>query len=101
MINETGLGEPDSGRAPQSARIRIGPDPRISIRARGVLKPHLEAGHTTAPDPCSYWPKTSCIFRGVHTRPIDRHAGRGHVGDRDLISGQVHIDRQGRQILGA
>ena len=38
------------GRAPLSARIRVGPNPRISIRARGVSKPHSEAEHTTAPD---------------------------------------------------
>ena len=68
------------GRAPLSARIRVGPDPRISIRARGVFEPHTEAEHTTAPDHMSYLPKTSCIHWGVHTRPVDRHAGRGLVG---------------------
>ena len=39
-----------TGRAPLSARIRVGPDPRISIRARGMFEPHSEAEHTTAPD---------------------------------------------------
>ena len=34
----------------ESARKRNGPDPRISIRARGVFQPQLEAGHTSEPD---------------------------------------------------
>ena len=44
------------------------------------------------------WKSLICI------RPIDRHAGRALLGlrsHRDLISGRVHIDRLGRQILGA
>jgi hypothetical protein len=56
---------------PLSPRKRLGADRRISIQARGVRKPHHEAGHTTAPDhkPGSS-DESACIPGGVHTRGL-------------------------------
>ena len=47
---EDGIGKTMSPEGASSARNRSGPDPRTSIRARGVYQPHHEAGHTSAPD---------------------------------------------------
>ena len=53
MVNETGSGKPGYGRERLNSPGRFGPDPRISIRARGELyaaprgsveKPRFEAG---------------------------------------------------------
>ena len=52
-----------------STEARFGPDPRISIRARGACMPHREAGHTEAPDRMPQPSKeNACINGGVHTQ---------------------------------
>ena len=70
-LAEFGIVAPQ-GRA-HVARL-AGPDPRISIQARGAPMPHDEAGHTEAPDRMPQPSKeNACINGGVHTR------GRPHT----------------------
>ena len=50
MVDETGSGKPVMCGVRSSTEVQFGPDPRISIQARGASMPHREAGHTEAPD---------------------------------------------------
>jgi hypothetical protein len=48
---QAGSGKPVSDLALQSAPECFGPDPSNTIRARGLVRRFIEAGHMSAPDP--------------------------------------------------
>ena len=78
-----------------STEVRFGPDPRISIQARGAPMPHDEAGHTEAPDRMPNPPKKTLASKEASTHGHDgRDLGLGWFrsrrtpsADADPVSG--------------
>ena len=72
-----------------STQVRYGPDPRISIQARGHQAPHKEAGHTTASDHKPRPDQTNCLHQRGRPHTAMTKGGVAmtmwEVGDRPEI----------------
>ena len=99
---EDGIGKTMSPESASSARNRSGPDPRTTIRARGVYQPHHEAGHTSAPD---HMLVAEVRFRlhpagrphtsGEYRLPLRRIVGQALWGMASLGQLSVHFSTSG------
>ena len=70
MVNETGSGKPAMAGVRSSTEVRFGPDPRISIQARGRQSAALQRPDTRQHLTACLQPskENACINGGVHTR---------------------------------
>ena len=70
-VIETGSGKPGAIEAPQSAQMRYGPGPRISMQASGKHRNAASTGRThesARPDAWNWTRENARVAGGVHTR---------------------------------